>query len=126
MRSKIVSAMCQRRTPLLCQRRPGRGIISNMALSRDRSDDDEDETRSPEIEHYFHPYDASAQEHSEYVPERDYFSRYLRNKPAEDAEFEPALQDLLTRLYDRQRASADEILDFYMRRFNNSEFDRIR
>ena len=93
-----------------------------MALSKDRSDDAEDQSRSREIEHYFHPYDTGAQEHSEYIPERNYFSRDLRDKPAEDAKFQPALQDLLTRLYDRQRASADELLDFYMRRFNNSEF----
>ena len=83
------------------------------------------------IYHYFDPHAnvlksqggaGASEDQQQYVAARDYFSRYLRDKPAEDAAFEPELQELLTKLYDRQREQADELILFHMRRQNNSEF----
>jgi hypothetical protein len=96
-----------------------------MALSKDPGDEAEDQIRS-QIEHYFYPPHAGLptdQAPSEYIPERDYFSRYLVSKHAEDADFEPELQKLLTSLYDRQRQDAHEFIAYYRRRLNNPELD---
>ena len=90
-----------------------------MALSKSPNNQESEER---ELEHYLSAGDQAPQ-HGEYVAERDYFSRYLGDKSAEDARLEPELQNLLTKLYDRQREDAHGLVNYFMHSFNNSEIE---
>lgn len=49
----------------------------------------------------------------------EYYARYLGEKrPAEDQKLDPRLQELLKKLYDRQRAEASKLVDMVEQRLN--------
>ena len=106
-----------------------------MALSRGPGDEPAEEKRSPEASELaaylnpnpvnflelLKPREAIAQpdhEPHDYIPERDYYARYLRDTPSDDAKFEPELKELLTKLYDRQRQEAVDLIDDARNRLN--------
>jgi len=108
-----------------------------MALSRGPGDEPAEEKKEPEalqlaayldpnpvnFLELLKPREAVAQaqpdhEQRDYIPETDYYARYLRDTPSDDAKFEPELQELLTKLYDRQRREAVDLIDDAHNRLN--------